>query len=92
MKTKYFELDQEEKEILEAYERGEFIPVKNQTKARNEAIAAAKNTLNKTKNINLRISERTLFNLKSKAAEEGLPYQTLASSILHKFANKGFSR
>jgi predicted DNA binding CopG/RHH family protein len=44
----------------------------------------AKNTLNKTRNINIRLSERDLHHLRSKAIEEGIPYQTLASSILHK--------
>jgi predicted DNA binding CopG/RHH family protein len=44
--------------------------------------------MNKTKNINIRISERDLYKLKAKAIEEGIPYQTLASSILHKSAAK----
>lgn len=48
---------------------------------------AARNTLNKTKNINLRLSEKVVVKLKAKAAKEGIPYQTLASSVLHKFAN-----
>jgi len=84
---KYFELDKEEKELLEEFEKGEWIPVKNQAKAKKEAMEAARNTLNKTKNINLRLSERVVAKLKAKAAEEGIPYQTLASSILHRFAN-----
>lgn len=81
-------LDEEEREIAESYEKGEWKPVKDQAKAEREAVAAARNTLNKTKNINLRLSQRTLYRLKAKALEEGLPYQTLASSILHKYANK----
>jgi predicted DNA binding CopG/RHH family protein len=44
----------------------------------------ARNTLNKTRNINIRLTERDLYRLKAKAIEEGIPYQTLASSILHK--------
>lgn len=85
---KDFYLDEEEREIAESYERGEWKPVKDQEKAKREAQAVARNTLNKTKNINLRISQRTLYKLKAKAIEEGIPYQTLASSILHKYANK----
>lgn len=81
---KYFELDEEEKELLEELDKGEWIPVKDQAKARKEAMEAAKNTLNKTRNINLRVSERDLQKLKAKAAREGIPYQTLASSILHR--------
>ena len=47
----------------------------------------ARNSLNKTKNINIRLTARDLMLLKRKAAEEGLPYQTLAASILHKYSN-----
>ncbi len=85
---KYYELDEEEKRILEEVERGEWVPVKDQAKARREAMEAARNTLNKTKNINIRLTERDLHRLKVKAMEEGMPYQTLAASILHKFAAK----
>ena len=42
----------------------------------------------KNKNINLRVTEATLLKLKSKAAKLGLPYQTLASSILHQYSNR----
>lgn len=85
---KHYILTDEEQRILEEVERGEWVPVKNQEKANKEAIETARNTLNKAKNINIRLSERTLAKLKRKAIEEGLPYQTLAASVLHKFANK----
>lgn len=85
---KYFELDQEEKEILEAFEKGEIKPLPNQARLKRYYQKVARNTLNKTRNINLRLSERTLSRLKAKAIEEGIPYQTLASSILHKYTNK----
>ena len=85
---KYFELDEEEKQLLGEIERGEWVPVKDSVKARKEAILTARNTLNKNKNINIRLSERDLQKLKRKAMEEGLPYQTLAASVLHKFAAK----
>ena len=81
---KYFELDKEEKELLQEFERGEWVPVKNQARARKEAMEAARNTLNKTKNINIRLTLRDLFKLKAKAVQEGIPYQTLVSSILHR--------
>ena len=81
---KYFELDKEEKELLQEFERGEWVPVKNQARARKEAMEAARNTLNKTRNINIRLTERDLFKLKAKAVQEGIPYQTLVSSILHR--------
>lgn len=85
---KYFELDEEEKQLLEEIEKGEWKPVKDFAGAKREAMETARNTLNKTKNINIRLSERDLHKLKARAIEEGLPYQTLASSILHRFTSK----
>jgi len=84
---KYYELDKEEQELLKQVEEGRFTRVKNFEVEKKKAMAAAKNTLNKIKNINLRLSERVVERLKIKAAEEGIPYQTLASSVLHKYAN-----
>lgn len=80
-------LNKEEQEILEAYEKGEFKSVDNleEEKKRYQEIARA--TLNKNRNINIRISERDLHKLKAKAAAKGLPYQTLVSSVLHQYSN-----
>lgn len=85
---KHFELDPEEKQILEDIEKGEFRSVKNLEQEIERYRQYALATLSKTKNINIRISEKVLNKLKVKAAEEGIPYQTLVSSILHKFATK----
>jgi predicted DNA binding CopG/RHH family protein len=85
---KYYELDVEEREELEAIEdaleSGELKSTPDFEKRKKELQQIAKNTLNKTRNINIRLSERDLYRLKAKAIEEGIPYQTLASSILHK--------
>ena len=55
------------------------------TKARREELeAVAANTLKKDKRINIRISNRDLIAVQSRASEEGIPYQTLVSSIIHK--------
>ena len=83
---KLYQLDPEEEAILRDFEAGKYKPVANFSKRKKILIAAARNTLNKTKNINLRLTERDLHRLKVKAMEEGLPYQTLAASILHKYA------
>ncbi len=48
----------------------------------------AKNTFSKTQTINIRISERDLLRIKAKAVREGIPYQTLISSTLHKEAER----
>lgn len=85
---KYFEPTKEELEIEKAFKEGKLVRVKNFAKEKKEAILAARNTLNKIRNINLRLTEKTLYKLKAKAIEEGIPYQTLASSVLHKFATQ----
>lgn len=81
---KYYELTDEEKQILNDYENGLFEPDKNLSKTKKRLQAIAKNTLSKTRAINLRIDLKTLIGLRAKAIEEGIPYQTLAGSILHK--------
>ena len=81
---KYFELDKEEQELLAEIEKGEWKSVKNFAKRKKELMQIAKNTLNKTKNINIRLTERDLHKLKAKAAREGIPYQTLAASLIHR--------
>ena len=87
---KYYELNVEEQEELEAIENAlESGKLKSDPafeKRKKELQQIAKNTLNKTRNINIRLSERDLYRLKAKAIEEGLPYQTLAASIIHKSA------
>ena len=78
-------LDKEEKAILKAYEKGELKSIPNVKKKIKKYREYAKATLQKNKRINIRISERDLIHIQRKAVAEGLPYQTLISSILHKF-------
>jgi predicted DNA binding CopG/RHH family protein len=85
---KYYELTKEEKSILEEFEKGVFQTIPDVNKAKKVYEKIAKNTLSKTKNINIRLSERVVARLKTKAAQEGIPYQTLASSVLHKYATQ----
>ena len=84
---KYYTLDTDEKDILNAYDEGEFVSgvSKGDIKKYREY---AEYTLEKTRNINIRLSEKTLLGIKRKAVEEGIPYQTLVSSILHKYVNR----
>ncbi|MBI2613932.1 MAG: hypothetical protein HYW62_04110 [Candidatus Levybacteria bacterium] len=84
---KHIILDKEEEQILKDFEDGKYVRVKNFEQEKKRLQEIARNTLKKTKNINLRLSEKVVHKLKIKAAEEGIPYQTLASSILHKFVN-----
>lgn len=87
MKLKYFELDKEEQELLDSVERGEWQSVPNLKKEMASLRAAARVTLARNKNINIRLSELDLIKLKGKAAEQGLPYQTLIASIIHRYNN-----
>ena len=83
-----YELDIEEQGILNAFEAGEFDSVL--TPERQAFLAAsAKETVKKDRRINIRISSRDLAALQRRALEEGLPYQTLVSSILHKYISGG---
>ena len=84
---KFYELDNYEKKVLEAYEKGKLKSVPNSKKEIARYQSYAKASLDKTKNINIRISERDLFKVKALALEKGLPYQTLISSIVHQHSN-----
>ena len=79
-------LSNEEKVLLDAVESGEYESVL--TKSRKEELAAvAHNSFKKDKRINIRLSNRDLSAIQSKALEEGIPYQTLVSSIIHKYVS-----
>ena len=72
-----------EQELYDALERGEFVTVSEKEKERYKHVFKA--ALKKDKRINIRISQMDLNLLKQKAFEEGLPYQTLISSVIHKY-------
>jgi predicted DNA binding CopG/RHH family protein len=77
-------LSQEEQEILESYDNDEWVSVKTPEKVASYRVAA-KNTFKKDKRVNIRMTELDLELLQERALIEGLPYQTLMSSILHKY-------
>lgn len=87
MKQKKLKLDSEEKELLSSFEREEWKTVKQIQKEKKFAKEAAKKTLQKDVRINIRLSSSDVANIKQIAAYEGLPYQTLIASILHKYAS-----
>jgi len=80
-------LTTEEKELLESVENGEWQQVPNFKEEAKRYQDAARATLRKDKRVNIRMTERDLGNFQKKAQEDGLPYQTLISSILHKYIN-----
>ncbi len=79
-------LDQEEQELLDSVERGEWKTVKNAKEEAAFAREAAGNFLRKDERVTLRLSSADLERLKQKAAYKGLPYQTFIASVLHEYA------
>ena len=87
-KNKMFKpLDQEEKDLMESIDQEEWQPVRNLDQEKKTAILTARNTLKKDKRINLRLSEKDYQKIQIRAIEEGIPYQTLIASIVHKYLN-----
>lgn len=89
MKKEILELDVEERKILREYEQGITKSVPNLQKELEHFREVASASSARSKSINLRLSERDLHRIKVRAAEEGVPYQTLLSSLIHKYAAKG---
>ena len=77
--------DKEELELMKSIETEEWVSVNNLEEEINKAKKAAQATLTKSERMNIRISPNDLRRLKIKAIEEGMPYQTLVSSIIHKY-------
>jgi predicted DNA binding CopG/RHH family protein len=80
-------LDDFEKDILAAYENGELkstSPIKTEL-AKFKAAATA--TFLKEKRVNIRLSSPDLMDIQARALEEGMPYQTLIASVLHKYVS-----
>lgn len=77
-------LDKYEEELLTAFESGALIPVA--TKEELESIRqSARATATKDQRINIRLSSGDLRDIQVKAMQEGMPYQTLIASVLHKY-------
>ena len=77
--------DQGELELMKSIETEGWVSVNNLEEEINKAKKAAEATLKKSERMNIRISPNDLRRLKIKAMEEGMPYQTLVASILHKY-------
>ena len=78
-------LSPEEREILEKFERDELKSAPGAGREMEAARQAARNTFNKTRRVNLRVTERDFNLAHARAREEGIPYQTLLSSVIHKY-------
>lgn len=75
-----------EKDVLAQYERGAFKSVVTSAASLRRYQEYARATLSKNQRVNIRMSSLDLADIQAKAAEEGIPYQTLMASVLHKFA------
>ena len=80
-------LDRYERDLLNAYEKGTLVserPSKAQLGALRDAARA---TFIKTRRVNIRLSAGDLMDIQARALEEGVPYQTLIASVLHKYVS-----
>jgi len=84
---KKVKLDKEEQELLDSFEQGEWKPVKNAQREIAKHRRYARNTLRKDRRVNIRISSKDLDELQAIAVEDGIPYQTLMASVLHRYAS-----
>jgi predicted DNA binding CopG/RHH family protein len=80
-------LDPEEKEILESYDGDEWQSVSDLESESERFLKYARATFKKDKRVNIRMSQKDLVAIQKKAMEEGIPYQTLLSSIIHKYVS-----
>jgi predicted DNA binding CopG/RHH family protein len=79
-------LDPYELEVLEAYESGKLKPIASKAELQRMR-AAARATSIKDKRVNIRLSSADLLDIQAKALAEGMPYQTLIASVLHKYVS-----
>jgi len=79
-------LDEQERDIREAAEKGRLVPVSDQEEWKEKLVRAARATIAKNRHISIRLSEKDIMLIRARALELGLPYQTLIGSIIHQYA------
>lgn len=80
-------LDKEEQELTNSFERDEWKPVENRDAEVERYRDSARATFKKDMRVNIRMSKKDLEALQVRALEEGIPYQTLMASVLHKYVS-----
>jgi predicted DNA binding CopG/RHH family protein len=79
-------LDKEEQSLLDEFDSEALVSIYSESR-KNLLESAVTQTLKKDKRINIRLSSHDLSAIQRRALEEGIPYQTLVSSVLHKFVS-----
>jgi predicted DNA binding CopG/RHH family protein len=79
-------LDADDKELVESVERGEWKSASGGKRERTRYSRHARATFRKDRRPNIRLSSKDLEAIQKRALAEGLPYQTLIASLLHKYA------
>ena len=87
VRSRTMKIDADEKELLESVERGEWKSARGGKRERARYSRYAKATFRKDRRLNIRLSSKDLEAIQKRALAEGLPYQTLISSLLHKYAS-----
>ncbi len=80
-------LNKNEQDILDSFERGEWKSVQNVKQEITKHQSYARKTLKNDKKVNIKISSKVLEEIQALAAENGVPYQTLMSSVLHRYVS-----
>ena len=83
-------LDRYERQVLSAYESGKLNPAVTSDASLRRYREYARATLTKNRRVNIRLSTQDVSDIQARAVEEGMPYQTLMASVLHKFATGRF--
>lgn len=87
MNNEFAPLDDYEKDLIDSIDNDEFVIIPLSAEEKKRFIATASNTGKKDQRMNIRMSSVDINKLKAKALQEGMPYQTLVSSVLHKYIN-----
>ena len=79
-------LNDEEREILDAFEDGKLSPIDMSEREIEELKAAAAKAIDKSNRISIHIPQSDLKKIKKRAVKTGIPYQTLITAVLHQYA------
>lgn len=92
MKNPYKPLDPYEEELMEFTESTDFSPIKGEDELKAQLQQMAKNTSKKDQRMNIRVTRRDMDGIKAIANQEGIGYQTLVASIIHKYVNENLNK